>query len=592
MSPIFLLWFALLPAMQPSSSLADADNGRRVEERAGSGTQVSGVLRQYLARLERLSIGTTGPDRASIIRHTKRFYEALGYRPAWTNRQAVARLIEVLEDSANDGLLPSDYHLDEIRSFYQNPSESPELRARADLLMTDAVLTLMSHMRSGKVYARSIESDWNIEPPEPGADYDRTIMSAVMGSRFPEIIQKLRPSSPEYSALRRGLVRMKAIAASGGWESVPSGRPIDKVGAVDARIPDIRRRLAASGDYVMPPAAPAKKEQNARADSSDAGDSKALADSLPEPAADYGQIYDQELFDAVKAFQKRHGLETDGVVGNETVRAMNVSVGQRIDQIRINLERYRWYLNSRGPNYIMVNIPSFSVDLVQNNIRRWNSRVIVGKPDTQTPVFRAEMQYIILNPHWVIPNGIIVKDKIISTILKDESYLDRKNLAVVDNEGHTVSPSSVDWARYVNGGFPYRLVQASGDEGSLGRIKFMLPNRFTVYLHDTPTKELFEKSRRTFSHGCVRVDKPVDLAEIVLQDKARWSKGRIQEAIDTDKTRTINLPKSIPVYLLYQTAFADGAQVEFRTDVYDRDARLLKVLQSPASSRFVDELAR
>lgn len=587
MSPIFLLWFALLPSMQPSASASPGDDRRRVEESAGTGAQSGGFLRQYVARLEKLSLKTTGPDRASIIRHMKRFYEALGYRPAWTNRMAVARLVEVIEDSANDGLLTSDYHLDEIRSFYQNPAESPELRARADLLMTDAVFTLMSHMRSGKVYARSIESDWNIEPPVPGTDYDRTLMSAVMGSRFPEMIQALRPASPEYAALRQGLVRLREVAADGGWQSVPTGKPIEKVGAEDPRMPDIRRRLAASGDYVMPPASPV-----AVTDSSSAKDASAHADSLSARLPDPEQLYTPDLFDAVKAFQKRHGLEVDGVIGNETVRAMNVPVEQRIDQVRINLERYRWYLNSRGPNYIMVNIPSFSVDLVQNGVRRWNSRVIVGKPDTQTPVFRAEMQYIILNPHWVIPNGIIVKDKVISSIMKNKSYLADRNLAVVDNEGNTLSPSSVDWAKYLNGGFPYRLVQASGDDGSLGRIKFMLPNRFTVYLHDTPTKALFEKSRRTFSHGCVRVDKPVDLAEIVLQDRTRWSKARIQEAIDTDRTRTINLPKSIPVYILYQTAFADGAQLQFRADVYDRDARLLKVLQSPASSRFVDELAR
>ncbi|NTU69056.1 MAG: L,D-transpeptidase family protein [Chlorobiaceae bacterium] len=592
MSPIFLLWFALLPAIQPSSSALAADESRRVEDRAGSGMQVNSFLRQYVARLERLSLKTTGPDRASIIRHTKRFYEALGYRPAWTNRLAVARLIEVIDDSANDGLLPSDYHLDEIRSFYQNPPESPALRARADLLMTDAVFTLMSHMRSGKVYARSIEPDWNIEPPEPGADYARTLMSAVMASRFPEIIQALRPASREYASLRKGLIRMKEIAAAGGWESVPAGRPIDKVGVVDPRIPEIRRRLAVSGDYIMPPAASDVETQDASAKEKQHRDSLATADSLSTPAPDSARVYDQDLFDAVKAFQKRHGLDADGVIGNETVRAMNVPVGQRIDQIRINLERYRWYLNSRGSNYISVNIPSFTVELVQNNARRWNSRVIVGKPDTQTPVFRAEMQYIILNPHWVIPSGILVKDKIISSILKDNTYLDKKNLAVVDNEGHTISPASVDWARYVNGGFPYRLVQASGDEGSLGRIKFMMPNRFTVYMHDTPSKELFEKSRRIFSHGCVRVDKPIELAEIVLQDRVRWSKGRILEAIDTDKTRTISLPKSIPVYILYQTAFAEGTRLEFRTDVYDRDARLLKVLQSPASSRFVDELLR
>ncbi len=592
MSPIFLLWFAFLPASQPSTPLLAADESRRVSGQVQTDQSLQSSLRQYLGRLEKLSLKTTGPDRAAIIRHLHHFYEAIGYRQAWTNQQSIARLIEVIEDSANDGLLPSDYHISEIRAFSANPPDSPALRARADLLMTDAVFTLMSHMRSGKVYARSIESDWNIEPSVPGGDYDRTLMTAVMGSRFPEIIQELRPSSPDYTHLRQGLVRLKAIAASGGWESVSSGRPIEKEGAVDSRIPSIRRRLQVTGEYV-PPAPPVVRDSlDPKGHQDSTSKESASADSLRQLSAEADDLYDQKLFDAVKRFQKRHGLEVDGVIGNETLRAMNVPVSQRIDQVRINLERYRWFLNSRGQNYVMVNIPSFTVELVQNGVHRWSSRVIVGKPDTQTPVFRAEMQYIILNPHWVIPPGIMVKDNIVTSIMKDQSYLQKKNLAIVDNEGHTLSPASVDWARYVNGGFPYRLVQASGDEGSLGRIKFMIPNRFTVYLHDTPIKELFERNRRTYSHGCIRVDKPLDLAELVLQDKVRWSKNRIQEAIDTDKTRTINLPKSLPVYILYQTAFANGNQVEFRSDVYDRDARLLRVLQSPSSSRLVDSVTR
>jgi murein L,D-transpeptidase YcbB/YkuD len=592
MSPIFLLWFAFLPAMQPSSPMLAADEHARPRGQVQPAQSFNSSLRQYLGRLEKLSLRTTGPDRAAIIRYLRRFYEAMGYRQAWTNQQSIARLIEVIEDSANDGLLPSDYHIDEIRAFHANPSDSPALRARADLLMTDAVFTLMSHMRSGKVYARSIESDWNIEPSLPGDDYDRKLMTAVMGSRFPEIIQELRPSSPEYANLRQGLVRMKAIAAAGGWEGVPTGRPIDKEGAVDSRIPAIRRRLHVTGEYVSPAISPGSDSLDPKASRDSTSKESVSADSLAHLSLETDEVYDQRLFDAVIKFQKLHGLEVDGVIGNETVRAMNVPVSQRIDQIRINLERYRWFLNSRGPNYVMVNIPAFTIDLVQNGVHRWSSRVIVGKPDTRTPVFRAEMKYIILNPRWVIPPGIMVKDNIITSIMKDQSYLQRKNLAIVDNAGHTLSPSSVDWARYVNGGFPYRLVQASGDEGSLGRIKFMIPNRFTVYLHDTPTKELFERSRRTYSHGCIRVDKPLELAEYVLQDRVRWNKSRIQDAIDTDKTRTVNLPKNIPVYMLYQTAFANGEQVEFRSDVYDRDARLLRVLQTPASSRLVDQVTR
>lgn len=607
MTPLALLWFAALPVMQPSSpAMADGAASAVVYAQNPNAANIS--IRQYLDRLGRLSVSKVGPDRVSIIRHLRTFYAALGYRPAWTNRLAVARLIEVIEDSSNDGLLTTDYHLDEIRSYYANPEVTPAQRARADLLMTDAVFTLMSHMRSGKVYARSIESDWNIEPPVPGPDYDRTLMSAVMGSKFPELVQALRPALPEYVQLRNGLVRLKAIEAAGGWESVPvTGKSIDKVGAADPRVPAIRRRLAVTGEYAGPmtyqlPVEPAselkesgnpgkKPGKDAAVDSVAGAEPSATVDSLVAEPVNLDEVYNRELFDAVVSFQKRHGLAPDGVIGNETVRAMNVPVSQRIDQIRLNLERYRWYLNRRGASYLMVNIPGYTVELVQNGVRRWNSRVIVGKPETKTPVFRAEMQYLILNPQWVIPPGILAKEAV-PAIIRDRSYLQKKKLSIVDENGERISASSIDWSQYAGGGFPYRLVQASGDEGSLGRIKFMLPNRFMVYLHDTPTKELFDTSRRAYSHGCVRVENPVGLAEVVLQDTVRWNRKKIQAAIDTRKTRTVDLPRNFPVYIMYQTAFADGDKVQFRQDVYDRDARLLKVLNSPASSRFVDSASR
>jgi murein L,D-transpeptidase YcbB/YkuD len=584
MTPILLLWIAVLSFLTPTSPVY-AKTAGKTREYSQADPAVKQSIQSSLGRLQRMN---AGPDRASITAHMQRFYAALGYRTAWTNRDAVSRLIEVIEDSAKDGLLPSDYHLTEIRKFHENPPESPALRARADILMTDAVFTLLSHMRSGKVYPQSAEPSWNLSTPMPSRDYDRTLMTAVMGSRFPEIIQSLRPSAPEYVRLRKALARYRKISADGGWQSVPTGPMIDRVGAVDPRIPAIRKRLIISGDLGSGAADPEIASPEKDADTA-ATDSTLAADSLRVPAqpSDRRQVYNQELFAAVEAFQKRHGLSPDGIIGNETIAAMNVPVAERIDQIRINLERYRWFLNNRGSTYIAVNIPSFTIDVVFNNVHRWSSRVIVGKPDLQTPVFRAEMQYLILNPHWVIPPGILVKEAI-PAISKDISYLSRKKLVVVDDKGNVINPSSINWSKYIKGGFPYRLVQASGDEGSLGRIKFMMPNRFMVYLHDTPAKELFEKSRRAYSHGCVRVDQPLDLAELVMKDPGRWSTSKFQEVIDTDKTRTVNLPGKIPVFFLYGTAFVDGDQVEFRTDLYNKDAVLLKVLDGPASSRYVE----
>lgn len=571
--------------MHPDSS-APSRAVNRTEQHFYQDPAVRQYLQGYLGRLERVSV-SAGPDRASLTLHMQRLYHTLGYRAAWTDRKEVARLIQVIEESAGDGLIPSDYHIEEIRKFYENPPESPALKARADILMTDAVLTLFSHMRSGKIYAHSIEPDWNIPVSIPGADYDRTLMAAVTGGRFPEIVNSLRPSSPEYMLLRKGLAHYRQIAAEGGWTAVPTGPRISKISTVDSRMPVIRQRLIITGDLAADAPLATEADLPKPPPDSSSVDSSGVKRIIAAPKIDPALVYTSVLSDAVKSFQKRHGIRADGIIGNETLGAMNVPVNERIDQIRLNLERYRWFLTTRGPNYVMVNIPSYTVDFVQNNVRQWHSRVIVGKPDTQTPVFRAEIQYLILNPHWVIPPGIMTKEAI-PGIAKDISYLEKRQLAVVGADGKRVDPASINWSHYLNGGFPYRLVQESGEDGSLGRIKFMMPNRFMVYMHDTPSKELFERNRRCFSHGCVRVDKPLELAELLLKDPVRWNREKLDAAIDTDKTRTVNLPVRVPVFFLYQTAFSDDEKVQFRADVYDRDARLLKILNSRPTSWYVD----
>jgi len=286
------------------------------------------------------------------------------------------------------------------------------------------------------------------------------------------------------------------------------------------------------------------------------------------------------MVEAVKRFQKRNGMVADGVPGPATFRAMNLPVERRIEQIRINMERCRWFMNDLEPTYIMVNIAEFSLRYVEHGRNRWGTRVIVGQPYRETPVFKADMQYIVFNPRWVVPPTILSKD-VLPAIRKNSAYLSRKKLNILDRNGAVVSPASVNWSQYTGANFPYRLQQTAGDHGALGRIKFMLPNRHTVYLHDTPTKDLFEKSSRTFSSGCIRVENPQELARLVLQDSLKWSRERIQAAINSGKTATVYLPKRIPVFILYLTAFAEGDEIVFLDDVYNRDSAVLKALDKP-----------
>jgi murein L,D-transpeptidase YcbB/YkuD len=295
---------------------------------------------------------------------------------------------------------------------------------------------------------------------------------------------------------------------------------------------------------------------------------------------DTSTVYNREVVEAVKHFQKRNGMVADGVVGATTLRVMNIPVERRIDEIRLNLERYRWFLRDLEPTAIMVNIPRFTLQYIENGQDKWETRVITGKPPRETPLFKADMQYVILNPRWVIPPTILAKDAL-PALRKSNSYLNRKRLTIIDRNGAVIDPVSVNWSQYSGGNFPYRLQQSSGDHGALGRIKFLLPNRYIVYLHDTPNKELFAASKRLFSSGCVRVENPVDLATLVLQDSVRWSKVKILSAIKSGKTKTVLLPKRIPVYLLYLTVTPEGDELFFRDDVYNRDERLLKALNKP-----------
>jgi len=281
----------------------------------------------------------------------------------------------------------------------------------------------------------------------------------------------------------------------------------------------------------------------------------------------------------VKRFQERHGLTADGAVGPGTRAALNVPVAARIDQIRINLERARWVMHELHGEFVLINVAGFDVSYFRNDEPIWTSKVIVGRPYRETPIFKSLITYVVLNPTWTIPPGILVKDKL-PVIKRDPGYLKRNNIRVIDSAGREVNPHSVDWSRYSGSRLPpYQLRQDPGDDNALGLVKIMFPNPYLVYLHDTPTKSLFDKDERTFSSGCIRVEKAFELAELVLNDPVRWNRAALDAAVATKKTQTVNLATPVPVLILYWTAQPrpDG-QVIFRNDVYGRDPATLAAL--------------
>lgn len=487
---------------------------------------------------------------ASLRNRLARFYSARGYHPVWIKRTMITELITTIESAADEGLDPADYHIRELKVFYNQPSQTPSQEADFDLLLSDAFLTLASHLRYGKVDPVSLDPHWNINNFHKSTALEFRLQNAVKAERIAAVLAELRPRYPEYVQLKNGLIRNRAIARDGGWPTVPDLTGL-KEGAMDNRVLSLRKRLAVSGDISV-------------------------------TAVDTSRVYDRLMIEGIKRFQNRNGIVADGMPGPSTLKAMNIPVERRIEQIRINLERCRWFMNDLEPTYVLVNIAGFSLRYVEHGRNRWGTRVIVGQPYRETPVFKADMQYIIFNPRWVVPPTILAKD-VLPAIRKNSSYLRKKRLSIIDRNGVIVNPASVNWSQYSGGNFPYRLQQSAGDHGALGRIKFMLPNRYTVYLHDTPTKDLFEKSNRTFSSGCIRVENPQELARLVLQDSLKWSRERILASINTGKTTTVYLPKRIPVFILYLTAFAEGDEIVFLDDVYNRDSAVLTALNKPIS---------
>lgn len=545
---VFLL-LLLVPVQAVQAGPAPLNNQAGARKTASAeGTPGSAIAEQLRCHFEDAATRPGSRERKMLNKELARFYAARGYQPVWTKPSMIAELIEAALEAENDGLIPEDYHIREIRGFSSQPPATPEQQAKYDLLLSDAFLTLAYHLRFGKVDPVSLDPNWNLSDPVRRSALEFRLQEAIAAGRIKTVLGELRPQHRKYHDLKNGLARYRAIARAGGWAKIPEGETF-RPGTRDHRIPLLRKRLQESGDF-------------------------------PRRVADTSSVYTSVMADAVRRYQKRNGLESDGVAGKATVRELNISAEERVDQIRLNLERHRWFISDLEPTYVLVNIAGFTLHYVENGSYRWSTRVIVGKPYRETPVFKADMQYIVLNPEWVIPPTILAKDAL-PAIRKSRSYLDRKQLRVIDSKGRVVNPSSINWSQYSASNFPYRLQQSAGDHGALGRIKFMMPNKHVIYLHDTPTKDLFEKSTRTFSSGCIRVENPLDLAELVLQDTLQWSRRNIEAAIGTGKTGTVNLPRRIPVFLLYLTAVAEGEEVFFREDVYSRDGRLLKALDMP-----------
>jgi murein L,D-transpeptidase YcbB/YkuD len=486
------------------------------------------------------------------------YYETHQFAPAWQDPARLDALVATIMDVASDGLDPADYHLEALRSYRldlrMNAPLTAEDRADLELLATDALILAMYHVYGGKVEPVKLSSQWNYASRPVNVDRAYAFLEQTLTTgRIQEALDRVRPQHVWYQRGRERLQEYRNIAAAGGWPTLPDG-PVLKPGMSDPRMPILRQRLTITKD-LAPTASPAS-------------------------AADSGLLYDAALESGVRNFQARHGLTADGVIGPGTRAAMNVPVQARIDQIRVNLERSRWVLHEAKGEFVLVDVAGFNVSYFRNDEPIWTSRVVVGKDSRETPIFRSMITYVVFNPTWTIPPGILVKDKL-PELRRNPGALKRMNIRVLDGSGREVDPYSVDWNRYSASRLPpYQFRQDPGPDNALGLVKIMFPNPYLVYLHDSPAKSLYDLDQRAFSSGCIRVHKPFELAELVLNDP-QWTQQSIAEVIASKQTRTVNLKKPVPVLILYWTAQPrpDG-QVIFKSDVYNRDPQTLAALNS------------
>lgn len=474
--------------------------------------EVAGIIRSSV-ETQTLPASIKGQkERARAWEEMRHFYQKRQYQPAWSTIEGpgphTEELIRAIGVLSADGLNPVHYQGERLASLLQAAKEDKSLElpdaqrrlADLDVELTYIYLTLAANEAIGRVQPETLRIQWDSQPRN--VDLDARLETALQGKEdLAASLRSLAPPSPAYARLRDSLARYRQIQAKGGWPTVSKDNPAA-----------LQARLAASGDP------------------------------------------------SLEAFQKSHGLEPTGKLDEDTLAELNVPVAERIRQIELNMERWRWLPSSLGDRYIYVNVPEYRMELVDHGKKAIDMAVVVGKQQSQTPVFSDRMTYMELNPEWNVPTNI-AENEILPKLASDPGYLASHNMEMVNTGGAT------------------RIRQLPGPDNPLGQVKFMFPNEYDVYLHDTPADHLFSRAERDFSHGCIRLERPVQLAEYLLKDDPDWRGGRIREAIVSGEQKSVKLPAPIPVHILYFTAWVeDDGTLQFRKDIYGHDARLAAAL--------------
>lgn len=529
------------------------------------------------------------------------FYKKRNYEPVWHNGYTLfgrgSDVIWNIEKADEEGLQSKDYHGNILTELHDNINAVYDVKfipydnflPKIDVLITDAALHYAYHLHYGKLNPKKLDIRWNIEGDEAKFDFAVALQSALSKGDVNSFFEDRKPQHEEYGQLKEALAYYKKLKLEKeGWNTQLQSKKLE-LGMEDEKVADLRDRLSFEKPLPKPindievktiSVLKSKADTNLIQETGydkivELEDSLVLTkiDSMHNPA-----IFDTTVYNALVAFQRQHGIADDGVIGPNTLSVLNTSLDHRIKQLYIALEQWRWMPNNFSDFFVFINIPAYQLDVYKNGEIDLTKKVMVGKTIHQTVVFNNHIRYLELNPYWTVPYSIATNE-ILPKLKRNLSYLNRQDMKVFSG-GKAINPYSVNWSSISKNRFPYTIRQEPGVKNALGTVKFMFPNKYNIYLHDTPSKSLFVKAERAYSHGCIRLDNPVQFAEYLLQDNPKWDANKIQNVLDGKKNTRVSLDAKIPIYIAYFTAWVDSdGLTHFQKDVYEKDEAVMKALE-------------
>jgi L,D-transpeptidase YcbB len=459
-------------------------------------------------------------------------------KAVWQSKKNRRIVLENLDKSYEEGLDPADYNVAKLWKYEKKIAALNDREIENyDVLLTNSFQKYISHLTNGQLNSRELYGNWDLKVNK--IDLNKTIASLANGDSLAEKIELLKPQHLVYKRLKKALSIINFLP-NDNFNKIKIKNKII-LNDTNSALINIKKRLIYWKDL--------------------------------RPKDSLSLIYDIETVEAIKKFQIRHGLSADGVIGKGTVESLNFSKNQRKGQILANLERWKWFPKEMGKEYIIINIPDYKLTLVKGKDTIRTHKVIIGRPKRKTPVLSSKLTQVVFNPTWTVPPTILRED-VIPEILKNRNYLTKTNIKLYDSNGNEVPANKWRLSKAKS----YRYVQSPGTFNSLGMVKLIFPNRFSIYLHDTNHRDFFEKPVRSLSSGCVRVDNPLELTDYLMDDATNWNIEKITETLQSEKTKQINLKKEVYIHILYWTAWSEKNTLIFRDDIYNLDANLYNQL--------------